>query len=67
MMTSAPIDYADFAVPTLFIVGDQDALTVPWLMEATAAAVPNAVVRSSARRVRWSEAISLVYAGRPAM
>jgi pimeloyl-ACP methyl ester carboxylesterase len=32
-------DYRDFAVPTLFIVGTEDELTLPWLMRATAAAV----------------------------
>jgi 3-oxoadipate enol-lactonase len=33
------VDYRDFAVPTLFIVGTEDDLTVPWLMRATAEAV----------------------------
>ena len=33
------VDYRDFAVPTLFIVGTEDELTLPWLMRATAAAV----------------------------
>ncbi|MEO8696018.1 MAG: alpha/beta fold hydrolase [Acidimicrobiales bacterium] len=32
-------DYRNFAVPTLFIVGTEDGLTLPWLMRATAAAV----------------------------
>ena len=32
-------DYRNFAVPTLFIVGTEDELTLPWLMRATAAAV----------------------------
>ncbi|MEO5838029.1 MAG: alpha/beta fold hydrolase [Acidimicrobiales bacterium] len=32
-------DYRDFPVPTLFIVGTEDELTLPWLMRATAAAV----------------------------
>ena len=32
-------DYRDFAVPTLFIVGTEDGLTLPWLMRATAQAV----------------------------
>jgi pimeloyl-ACP methyl ester carboxylesterase len=35
-------DYSGFAVPSLFIVGDQDQLTLPWLMEETAAAVKGA-------------------------
>jgi pimeloyl-ACP methyl ester carboxylesterase len=33
------VDYRDFPVPTLFIVGTEDELTLPWLMRATAAAV----------------------------
>ena len=33
------VDYRDFAVPTLFIVGTEDELTLPWLMRATADAV----------------------------
>lgn len=44
-----PGDYRDFAIPTLCIVGDQDALTFPSLMQATAdalgarlAVIPNA-------------------------
>ena len=32
-------DYRDFSVPTLFIVGTEDGLTLPWLMRATAEAV----------------------------
>jgi 3-oxoadipate enol-lactonase len=35
----APVDYASFPVPTLFIVGAEDELTLPWLVRATAAAV----------------------------
>ena len=33
------VDYREFAVPTLFIVGTEDELTLPWLMRATAEAV----------------------------
>jgi pimeloyl-ACP methyl ester carboxylesterase len=33
------VDYRDFPVPTLFIVGTEDELTLPPLMRATAAAV----------------------------
>jgi pimeloyl-ACP methyl ester carboxylesterase len=33
------VDYGDFPVPTLFIVGAEDELTLPWLMRATADAV----------------------------
>ena len=33
------VDYRDFRLPTLFIVGTEDELTLPWLMRATAAAV----------------------------
>jgi pimeloyl-ACP methyl ester carboxylesterase len=36
---AAPVDYSQFPVPSLFIVGDQDELTLPWLMEGTAGAV----------------------------
>ena len=35
-------DYRSFAVPTLFIVGSEDQLTLPWLIQATAAAVNGA-------------------------
>ncbi len=35
-------DYRSFPVPTLFIVGTEDELTLPWLMRATAAAVGHA-------------------------
>lgn len=34
-----PGDFSDFPVPSLFLVGDDDALQFPWLVEATAAAV----------------------------
>jgi pimeloyl-ACP methyl ester carboxylesterase len=33
------VDYRDFPVPTLFIVGTEDELTLPWLIRATADAV----------------------------
>ncbi len=39
MRDTPPGDYSGFAVPSLFIVGDHDELTLPWLMEATAKAV----------------------------
>jgi 3-oxoadipate enol-lactonase len=35
-------DYGSFVVPTLFIVGSEDELTLPWLMRATAEAVNGA-------------------------
>jgi 3-oxoadipate enol-lactonase len=35
-------DYGSFAVPTLFIVGTEDELTLPWLIRATAEAVGGA-------------------------
>lgn len=42
-MRDAPTaDYSDFAIPSLFIVGDQDELTLPGLMEGTAKAVGGA-------------------------
>ena len=48
-MRSQPAgDYREFAVPTLFVVGDEDALTVPWLIEATASAIPGARVETIA-------------------
>jgi 3-oxoadipate enol-lactonase len=36
---AAAVDYRAFPVPTLFVVGTEDELTVPWLMRATAEAV----------------------------
>jgi 3-oxoadipate enol-lactonase len=42
MRDAPPADYANFPVPTLFIVGDADELTLPWLIEATAQAVGGA-------------------------
>jgi pimeloyl-ACP methyl ester carboxylesterase len=42
MRDTPPVDYSTFPVPTLFIAGNQDALTLPWLLEATAKAVGGA-------------------------
>lgn len=42
MRDAAPVDYSAFPIPSLFLVGDQDQLTVPWVMEETAAAVGGA-------------------------
>jgi 3-oxoadipate enol-lactonase len=42
MRDAPPADYSGFPVPSLFIVGDQDELTLPWLMEGTAEAVAGA-------------------------
>lgn len=42
MKSNPPGDYSTFSVPTLFIVGDQDALTFPSLIKATAEAVNGA-------------------------
>jgi 3-oxoadipate enol-lactonase len=42
MRDAPPVDYSAFPVPTLFIVGDEDELTLPWLIEATAQAVGGA-------------------------
>jgi len=42
MRDTPPVDYSGFPVPTLFIVGDEDELTLPWLIEATAQAVGGA-------------------------
>jgi len=42
MRDAATVDYSAFPVPSLFIVGDQDQLTLPWMMEETAAAVGGA-------------------------
>jgi 3-oxoadipate enol-lactonase len=42
-MRDAPsVDYSGFPVPTLFIVGSEDELTLPWLIDATAQAVGRA-------------------------
>ena len=40
MRDTPPADWSDHRVPTLFVVGEHDALTVPPLIAATAAAVP---------------------------
>jgi len=37
-----PGDYSDFPVPSLFVVGETDGLTVPWLMRGTAERVRGA-------------------------
>jgi 3-oxoadipate enol-lactonase len=42
MRDAPPVDYSGFPVPTLFIVGGEDELTLPWLIEATAQAVGGA-------------------------
>jgi 3-oxoadipate enol-lactonase len=42
MRDAPPDDLTGYAVPTLFVVGEHDALTVPSLLAATAAAVPGA-------------------------
>ncbi len=42
MRDAPPVDYSGFAVPTLFIIGSEDELTLPWLIEATAQAVGGA-------------------------
>jgi pimeloyl-ACP methyl ester carboxylesterase len=42
MRDAAARDYSAFPLPALFIVGDRDALTLPWLIEATAQAVGGA-------------------------
>ena len=39
MRDAPPVDYSQFPTPTLFIVGDRDELTLPWLIESTAKAV----------------------------
>ena len=42
MRDTPVVDYSGFPVPTLFIAGDQDELTLPWLLKATAEAVGGA-------------------------
>lgn len=42
MRDTPAVDYSAFPVPTLFVAGDQDELTLPWLLEATARAVGGA-------------------------
>jgi len=42
MRDAPPVDYSGLAVPAHFIVGSQDELTLPWLIEATAKAVGGA-------------------------
>ena len=42
MRDAAPVSYADFKVPILFVLAEQDELQLPWLVEATAKAVAGA-------------------------
>jgi 3-oxoadipate enol-lactonase len=42
MRDAPPVDYSGFPVPTLFVAGDQDELTLPWLLKGTAEAVGGA-------------------------
>jgi 3-oxoadipate enol-lactonase len=42
MRDAPPVDYSAFPIPTLFVVGDQDELTLPWLMEETVSVVGGA-------------------------
>jgi pimeloyl-ACP methyl ester carboxylesterase len=42
MRDTKPGDYSKFPVPTLFTLGEVDALTLPWLIRATAKAVGGA-------------------------
>lgn len=39
MRDAKPVDYSKFKVPTLFVVGEQDELQVPWLVRGTAEVV----------------------------
>lgn len=44
-MRDQPVeDYSDFRVPTLFILGEEDELTLPWMIRATAASVGGATL-----------------------
>ncbi len=45
MRDQPAVDYAAFAVPTLFVLGEEDRLQVPWLVEATAKVVPGAQLK----------------------
>jgi pimeloyl-ACP methyl ester carboxylesterase len=42
MRDTPHMDYSSFPIPALFIVGDRDELTLPWLIEGTAKAVGGA-------------------------
>ncbi len=42
MRDTPPVDYSAFPVPTLFIAGNEDELTLPWLLKGTADAVGGA-------------------------
>ena len=42
MRDTPPVDYSAFPIPTLFIAGSEDELTLPWLLKATAEAVGGA-------------------------
>ena len=42
MRDTPPVDYSNYVTPTLFLVGEQDELTLPWLIEGTAKTVAGA-------------------------
>jgi 3-oxoadipate enol-lactonase len=44
MRDAKPVDYSKFNVPTLFVVGEQDELQVPWLVRGTAELVHGAKI-----------------------
>ncbi len=44
MRDTPPVDYSDFKVPSLFIVGEYDELQVPWLVRETADAIPGSTI-----------------------
>jgi 3-oxoadipate enol-lactonase len=60
MRDHEPVDYGDFPVRTLFILGLEDELTLPWMIRATADAV------GGARLVEVAGAGHSVYAERAA-
>jgi 3-oxoadipate enol-lactonase len=53
-----PGDYSSFGVPSLFIVGEDDQLTFPWLIRATAGAIPRSrfeLVPGAGHSVYWEQ------------
>ena len=44
MRDAPPGDFSKYKVPTLFVVGQYDELQVPWLIRATAEAIPHSMI-----------------------
>ena len=44
MRDTPPVDYSNFRVPSLFVVGEYDELQVPWLVRGTAEEIPGSMI-----------------------